>query len=419
MDIINKRNLSDIYHLIKLMKIHISFDILSCNQFKETNIKSILLTFSFLFFVNILCGQEVETIDITGDKEIGNREIMIYTPAEYADNTAKFEVVYVLDAQQQEFFDMVHSTIAFQNGGLRPMIVVGIVSQNRNKDFLPKNKHPETIQEQAGKLGNASYFSHFIENTVFQYIDENYRTLPTKIGIGYSNGGTFINYAMLTKPHMFNAIFSIDANFNYDKGQLIDRIQNNNELEQSNIFYYTCQTGSGKSWVNNSQKFNKLLAENKNMTIEKDFFQSETHSSVYQQGVINAFKAYFRFQFFNSSNLIDYFKNFEENGQYVLSKKEVHRTAKFFMRFNMKEDARKILLNFQDNLSGDIENSNDLYALFETGDLYFNLGFRDKAKEYFLFCDNKLEQNKNKLSNEFYNFGKRKIKEKLQLIDEK
>jgi hypothetical protein len=89
------------------------------------------------------------------------------------------------------------------------------------------------------------------------------------------------------------------------------------------------------------------------------------------------------------------------------------------MQFNMKEDARKILINFQDKLSGDIVDSNDLYALFDTGDLYFNLGFKDKAKEYFLFCERKLDQNKNKISNEFYNFGKEKIKEKLILIDTK
>jgi predicted alpha/beta superfamily hydrolase len=206
--------------------------------------KTILLTFSILFFVNISFGQKLETINLTGEKEIGNREILIYTPVEYTDPMAKFEVVYVLDAQQREFFDAVHSTIAFQNFGLRPMIVVGIVSENRNKDFLPKNKYPETIQEQAGHLGNASNFSDFIEKKLFVYIEENYRTLPTKIGIGYSNGGTFMNYIMLTKPNIFDAIFSIDANFNYDRGQLIDRIENNEELKDLKVFYYTCSTAN-------------------------------------------------------------------------------------------------------------------------------------------------------------------------------
>jgi predicted alpha/beta superfamily hydrolase len=254
--------------------------------------------------MNLLYGQKIETKNIIGEKEIGKREIIIYTPKEYIDPTAKFEVVYVLDAQQKEIFDVVHSTIAFQNFGLRPMIVVGIVSENRNKDFLPENKYPETFQELAGELGNASNFRDFIEKTVFKYINKNYRTLPTNIGIGYSNGGTFMNYVMLTKPNMFDVIFSIDANLNYDRGQMIDRIENNQELKQSKIFYYTCLTPGGENWVKNSEKFNELLVKNKNITFENDFFQNETHSSVFQQGVINAFKAYFRYQFLTIPCLI-------------------------------------------------------------------------------------------------------------------
>ena len=371
-----------------------------------------------VLYTTILCGQNIETVSISGNKEIGKRKILIYTPAEYNDPKTKLEVVYVLDAQQREIFDAVHSTIAFQNHGLKPMIVVGIISENRNKDFLPENKYPETIQELAGQLGNASLFSDFIENKLIPYIDKEYRTLPTKIGIGYSNGGTFMNYVMLTKPNMFNAIFSLDANFNYDRAQLIERIEKDNGLINSTLFYYTCQTSMSKSWVENSEKFNTVLAKNSSLQIEKDFFQSETHSSVFQQGVINAFKAYFRFQFFNSAKLIEYYKKLEENGFYSLSKNELHRIAKIFMQNNMTEDARKIMLSFQDKLKGDIEETNDLYALFETGDLYFNLGLTDIAKKYFLLCESKLEQNKNQISIEFYNFGKEKINGKLKLIDE-
>lgn len=383
----------------------------------KTNLKTIISISSIFLSMSVLYGQNIETKTIIGEKEIGKREIIIYTPKEYIDPTAKFEVVYVLDAQQREFFDVVHSTIAFQNYGLRPMIVVGIVSENRNKDFLPENKHPETFQELAGELGNASNFSDFIDKTLFKYINMNYRTLPTNIGIGYSNGGTFINYVMLTKPNMFDVIFSIDANMNYDRGQMIDRIENNQEFKQSKIFYYSAFTATSENWIKSSEKFNEILVKNKNITFENDFFQNESHSTVFQQGVINAFKAYFRYQFFNSSKLIEYFKNLENEGHYALTRKELHRIAKFYMQYNLTEDAREVLINFQEKLSGEIEDSDDLYDLFGTGDLYLNLNFKDKAKEYFLFCESKLEKNKNKISKDFYDFGKGKIKEKLELID--
>ena len=166
----------------------------------------LIIFLSLLFNIGAF-AQQIEKIQIKGEKEIGKREVLIYTPTDYNDKTRRFEVVYVLDAQSREFFDAVHTTLAFQNHGLRPMIVVGIVSPFRNIDFLPKNIHPETVQEQFGELGGADNFSDFIEYTVIPYIDENYRTIPTKIGIGYSNGGTFMNYSMLKKPDLFDVIF--------------------------------------------------------------------------------------------------------------------------------------------------------------------------------------------------------------------
>ena len=126
---------------------------------------------TILTLVLILCSygffaQKIEKIKLKGEKDFGKRELLIYTPSEYFDQSRSFEVVYVLDAQSREFFDAVHTTIAFQNNGLRPMIVGGIASPYRNIDFLPVNVHPETVQEQYGELGGADDFSDFIENSV-------------------------------------------------------------------------------------------------------------------------------------------------------------------------------------------------------------------------------------------------------------
>jgi len=379
--------------------------------------KHLYLIFTFLICSSISFGQNIKQVKIKGGEGIGKRELLIYTPHEYIDKSRKFEVVYVLDAQSREFFDAVHSTIAFQNHGLCPMIVVGIISQNRNMDFLPKNIHSETFQEQYGQLDGADNFSDFIEKTVMPYIDENYRTIPTNIGVGFSNGGTFINYTMLKKPGLFDVIFSIDANFNYDKGQLIELVENYTEDEISNTFYYTCQSPMNDDWVENSQRFNMHLAQKSSMTVKQDFFEAETHSTVYQQGIINAFKAYYGYQFFDSKNLIKYFKSLENTGEYILNKKELHRIAVVFKNFSMIEDAKSILISFQDQLTGDIK-GNDVYALFETADLYYNLGFNDLATKYFLYCDNLLEENKHKYGTEMYNLGKDKIAEKLKVVEE-
>ena len=378
---------------------------------------------TILTLVLILCSygffaQKIEKIKLKGEKDFGKRELLIYTPPEYFDQSRSFEVVYVLDAQSREFFDAVHTTIAFQNNGLRPMIVVGIASPYRNIDFLPTNLHPETVQEQYGELGGADDFSDFIENSVMPYVDKNYRTIPTKIGIGYSNGGTFINYTMIKKPELFDVIFSIDANFNYDKGQLVDLIKNQSTFKNSLDFYYTCyQPNMGDLWIENSIEFNESLKTLTDMNIVQELFESETHNSVYHIGVMNAFKAYFKFQFFDVQNLIEYLKDLESKEDFTVKQNELLHMAVVFKRFGQVEAAKKLLLSFQEKLTGEIEGY-DIYALFETADLYFSLGFSDLAKKYFLYCDKVLEEKKKNYGIEKYNMGKKMNSEKLKLIEQ-
>ena len=371
----------------------------------------------FLVLTNIAFTQKIEKIKLKGEKDFGKRELLIYTPTEYFDQSRNFEVVYVLDAQNREFFDAVHTTIAFQSYGLRPMIVVGISSPIRNIDFLPKNMHAETVQEQFGELGGADEFSDFIENRVMPYVDKNYRTIPTKIGIGYSNGGTFMNYTMFKKPELFDVIFSIDANFNYDKGQLVDLIKNQSTFKNSLDFYYTCQTRNGDSWIENSIEFNELLKKLTDMHIVQELFESEFHTSVFQQGVMNAFKAYYKFQFFDVQNLIEYLKELERKEDFNLKKDALIRMAVVLKNLNQIEAAKTFLSSFQEKLTGEIEGY-DIYALFATADLYFYLEFSNLAKKYFLYCDKVLEEKKKNYGIEKYNMGKRMISEKLNFIEQ-
>jgi hypothetical protein len=203
----------------------------------------------------------------------------------------------------------------------------------------------------------------------------------------------------------------------YDRGQLIDRLNESANLDSSKLFYYTCQTTSEEKWVESADRFTELLKSKTRMTIEKDVFKTETHTTVFQQGIINAIKSFFYHQFTNPERLVTHLKNMEKLGGGSVTKEELHRIASLYMQYNFADYARKLLISFENNLAGEIEDTNDLFSLFETGKMYNTLGFTDKAKAYFVFCDKKLEQNKNKMSVEFYNFGKEKIKEELKNIE--
>ena len=163
-------------------------------------VNSILFIF-LLSYANVVAFQ-VEILKIDSKVLGEERELIVSVPIDYKESNRKYEVIYDLDAQERKFFDAVKNTIDFQNYNLMPMIIVCIVSSNRNQDFLPDVNHIETKKSLAlTGYGNAEKFQKFILEEVFSEIDKRYRTLPRKLGVGYSNGATFLNYNLINNPN--------------------------------------------------------------------------------------------------------------------------------------------------------------------------------------------------------------------------
>ncbi|MDP4821071.1 MAG: hypothetical protein NWR67_08690 [Saprospiraceae bacterium] len=70
----------------------------------------------------------VENVKIQSTALNQEREILIYTPIDYDWRTNEyFNVIYVFDSQNREFFDYTSSMISFLTNGDKPFIVVGII----------------------------------------------------------------------------------------------------------------------------------------------------------------------------------------------------------------------------------------------------------------------------------------------------
>lgn len=379
------------------------------------------ITILLLVYASNLFSQKIENHKIFSKRLEEEREIIVYTPENYDMNsTAKYGVAYVFDAQQREMFDAVHSTIAFHNYGLAPMIVVGVISTNRNKDFLPQSKNQETISNLRGNLGNADKLQKFLTDELFSFIDRSYNTLPTKIGIAHSNGATFLNYGLLTAPPIFNAYFSIDANLNFDRRVLIEKLSaaGTDLLKRPDnqpIFYYTCNAKNTNDWTTTHalyyEQFKKTISDT-SIQFKQRFFEDETHVSVFQAGVIDAFKEYYRYQYFDTDNLISYYKYLDKNKYQKMNAVYINNTARIFYNFGMTDHARKILNAFAFTGENDLDSSN-LYGMFDNGKMYASLGLKARAKEYFTFCKKTLNDNKSKIPKEEYEFGMGKVNEEL------
>jgi hypothetical protein len=206
-------------------------------MFKKINVNFFLIAF-FIFSSFIANAQKVLNYNefITVETELKsqyfdfNRKIIIGLPPNYNRMTAQdYDVMYVFDAQDRPYFDLVRSLPVFIDTKYETrFIVVGVLSPQdkeytRQDDFL-KIKYP------SGHGGYHKNFSLFIQNELMPYIAKNYRITDRKIAVGHSLGGSFslealLDYELFTdyitvSPNMFLTDWSVSehlVNFDYNK----------------------------------------------------------------------------------------------------------------------------------------------------------------------------------------------------------
>lgn len=135
-------------------------------------------------------------------------DISVGLPPSYLDSDKTYPVLYLLDGNI--CFGMATDTVTALTFGqeVPELIVVGIGyhitsyadwGSNRTRDYTA------TAREDAPGSGGAAQFLAFVETELIPFIDANYRTDPEDRAIsGYSHGGQFVLYALLSRPGLFN-----------------------------------------------------------------------------------------------------------------------------------------------------------------------------------------------------------------------
>jgi len=300
-------------------------------------INKIITSFLFLLISINIFGQE--TTRKVEEKEINSvvfdtiRKISIYLPYQYFDEPAKkFPVIYLFDAQSDEMFDLGSSIVGYLSSAelIKPMIVVGIKTEDRWNEFLPKNRYDKTQERYKPPMGNADKLIKHLKEEVFPFINKNYRVLSTKIGIGHSLAGTFLTYNYLEFPEMFDAVINISPNLDYDKEQLIDKLKKfRNKENKINSYYYVGygKTGNPETrFFPATEKAIKLFSS-RGIYIDYDKMENENHSSILPIAIEKGLLKYNQFIFLTPKNTIDYYENLEKNGEIILKPDEINMLA--------------------------------------------------------------------------------------------
>lgn len=171
-----------------------------------------ILCLCILFTSCLAFGQDKNQSEIehTIDSKIfeKKRSVKVFLPNRYhRDSISKYAVTYVLDAQHQIFWDAAKGNIGYMvdNYSVMPMIVVGVVSDQRGPEFNPKSTK---LQEH-------------LDKEVFPLIEKEYRTDSFRAIVGHSWGGAFVGNTIFSdKRDMFDAYVGISPSFG-DKDNVI------------------------------------------------------------------------------------------------------------------------------------------------------------------------------------------------------
>ncbi len=274
--------------------------------------KQIIYAVLLLFLTSSIAGQgiaRVESIEIQSKALSQEREILIYTPIDYDWRVNEcFNVIYVFDSQNREFFDYTSSIISFLTDNSKSFIVVGITSPNsekldysRNNDMLPVLETEQSINRFGKYSGNADAFYNYIHSEVIPYIDSHYRTLNNRTAVGHSLSASFILYSFIKNADLFNNYIAISPNLAYDNNKLAHQLINYNYASiQKPTYLYLSNANEGvdywQAWKparDQVYAFYEQTMDHKNVKIHVKEFPEYNHWSTFPPSLNEAFTYFF------------------------------------------------------------------------------------------------------------------------------
>ena len=192
-----------------------------------------LLSFLLIAFFSNLTAQDKWNIEHTIQSEAFDteRKIRVLLPDRYfRDTTHPFIVTYVLDAQYDQFWNMAKSNIDYMVDSYTviPMIVVGIVSEDRGEEFTPPS----------AKL------KEHLEKEVFPLIEKTYRVNNFRTIVGHSWAGAFTGHTLFSESRdMFDAYVSISPSMGYNDNMIMQMADSVLQTKPKLGKFYYCSSG--------------------------------------------------------------------------------------------------------------------------------------------------------------------------------
>ncbi|MCG2462175.1 alpha/beta hydrolase [Flavobacteriaceae bacterium F89] len=247
-----------------------------------------------LFGVQTTFGQ-TKTDIIIGSKFViksnildEKRTCLISLPDSYNDSSKvakKYPIIILLDGYThfKTASGIVHfmSSDRNRNNLMPESIIIAIENVDRERDFTVtkiKTKRPNT-------MGGGRKFLNFIEKELIPYIDENYRTEPSRTLVGHSLGGLLTLNSYIDKNSIFNAYISIDPSIWWNEEMMKNKVDSISSISLNKKLYIATANQGEASYERNKKRHDSFYAFMRNksdapLNVEIEYFEKENHRSV-------------------------------------------------------------------------------------------------------------------------------------------
>jgi predicted alpha/beta superfamily hydrolase len=264
---------------------------------RKTLFITVLTTLLILTQFSICFAQQKKSDFVIGDKISfeskvlhERKTIVVIPPYNYKDRPdEKFPVLYVLDPGNNLFSTF--GIVNYYSDMLKimpRMIIVGIVSNDREKDYLPAPSKDYPTG------GGADKFLRFIQSELVTLIDSTYPASSDRCIIGHSAGGLFAIYALENQPELFNSFICIDPSLWYDDhsctSEMPGFLKKNQNIKKSIFISLSNEKGMGVF------PFIEVLEKYAPDGFKWDYvhYKSETHNSLGFKSICAGFEMIYK-----------------------------------------------------------------------------------------------------------------------------
>jgi len=352
------------------------------------------ITILLLHFEQKLCFAQKDGDDISiGQYKVIHSQILdedrllfVHLPREYEQTKLAYPVLYLLWVDIYNYFAdaaMVTEKLG-GTGEIPPLIIIGVANTNRYRDLLPV----KTRDRSEG--GGVDNFLRFIEEELIPHIDKTYRTKNFRILAGPQAAAIFSLYALITKPGLFQAVFSGNPFMNPENAEfLYPRAESffKNTASLKNFLYIQCEKDERAQDLEYAQRLAGLLESEKpeGFRFEIEFKEPSGYfipPLPFREGLRMLFSGHKlpdNFQTNSIKDIIDYYKKRSEEYGFEVDIPP-HLLAMEGNKLNQRGKTREALEVFEYQLD---QNPRSLDALWGCGETYRGMGEFEKARDHY------------------------------------